>query len=394
MSNNKLKIYLIAGEPSGDALGARLMQALKKKTAGQIEFFGIGGDSMEHEGLQSLFDISELAIMGLWEVIPSIPKVLQRIRQTMADIVRIRPDAVVSIDSWSFGSRVQKKLRKLNLGIPQIHYVAPQVWAWKKKRARTMNKYVDHLLTLLPQEAKYFTPYGLATTFVGHPVIESPVAAADKQTFRRQYNLDDSRKIICLLPGSRHNEVSRLLPTFLQAAQILHRQHPELVFVIPTVKTVAERVKNMLQNSPLPVLVVEGEADRHNAMSAAAAAIAASGTVALELAIADVPHIIGYKVAPLTAALAKRFLHIRYVNLSNILLNRGIIPELLQDNCTAENIAAYINRFLAQDEFFQYQKTGLQEVRKVLGLGEQTPSENAADTILRLIAQNRGNNAS
>ena len=150
--NNNLKIYLIAGEPSGDALGARLMRALKKKTENRVEFFGIGGDTMEKEGMKSLFDISELAIMGLCEVIPSIPRVLKRIRQTVDDIMRIRPDVVISIDSWSFGSRVQKKLRALKTGIPQIHYVAPQVWAWKKKRARTMHKYVDRLLTLLPQE--------------------------------------------------------------------------------------------------------------------------------------------------------------------------------------------------------------------------------------------------
>jgi len=382
--SHKLKIYLIAGEPSGDALGARLMRAMKKKTDGNVEFFGIGGDTMEREGLQSLFDISELAIMGLCEVIPSIPKVLKRIRQTVDDIIRIQPDAVVSIDSWSFGSRVQKKLRKLKTGIPQIHYVAPQVWAWKKKRARTMHKYVDLLLTLLPQEPKYFTPYGMETVFVGHPVIESPVVHGDQKIFRQQYNLAADKKIICLLPGSRHNEVSRLLPTFLKAAEALYRQHPELVFVIPTVQTVSKRVKNMLSSSALPIFVVESESDRHNAMSAATAAIAASGTVALELAIADVPHIIGYKVAPLTAALVKHFLHIRFVNLSNILLGREIVPELLQERCTAENITDCINRFLNQDNLYSHQKEGLQEVRKILGLGTQTPSENACDAILKL----------
>lgn len=194
-----------------------------------------------------------------------------------------------------------------------------------------MHKYVDRLLTLLPQEPKYFTPYGLATDFVGHPVIESPVVNGDGETFRRKYDIEDGQKIICLLPGSRHNEVSRLLPVFLQAAQILKQQHPELFFVIPTVKTVAQRVKAMLANAALPVLVVEGEEDRHNAMSASTAAIAASGTVALELAIADVPHVIGYKVAPLTAALVKHFLHIQFVNLSNILLGREIVPELCRN---------------------------------------------------------------
>ncbi len=387
--STKLKIYLIAGEPSGDALGARLMRALKAKTENNVEFFGIGGDTMEKEGMTSLFDISELAIMGLCEVIPSIPKVLKRIKQTVEDIVKIHPDIVITIDSWSFGSRVQKKLRALKLGIPQVHYVAPQVWAWKKKRARTMYKYVDHLLTLLPQEPKYFTPYGLDTTFVGHPVIESPVVNGDETKFRQKYQIAADNKIICLLPGSRHNEVARLLPTFLEAAAILKQQHPELFFVIPTVKTVATRVKKMIKTSPLPILVVESEEDRHNAMSAATAAIAASGTVALELAIANVPHVIGYKVAPLTAILVKKFLHIQFVNLSNILLGREIVPELLQDNCQPENIVHYINRFLEKDNLYRYQQEGFKKVQSILGLGEQKPSERAADIILELIKKNK-----
>lgn len=387
--STKLKIYLIAGEPSGDALGARLMRALKAKTKNNVEFFGVGGDTMEKEGMTSLFDISELAIMGLCEVIPSIPKVLKRIKQTVNDIVKIHPDIVITIDSWSFGSRVQKKLRALKLGIPQVHYVAPQVWAWKKKRARTMYKYVDHLLTLLPQEPKYFTPYGLDTTFVGHPVIESPVVNGDETKFRQKYQIAADNKIICLLPGSRHNEVARLLPTFLEAATILKQQHPELFFVIPTVKTVAARVKEMIKTSSLPILVVESEEDRHNAMSAATAAIAASGTVALELAIANVPHIIGYKVAPLTAVLAKKFLHIQFVNLSNILIGREIVPELLQDNCQPATIVHYINRFLEKDNLYRYQQEGFKKVQTVLGLGEQKPSERAADVILELIKKNK-----
>lgn len=384
MSNN-IKIYLIAGEPSGDALGARLMRAMKKKTGGNVEFFGVGGETMEAEGFHSIFDISDLAVMGLAEVIPSIPKVLRHIKETVNDILHIRPDIVITIDSWSFGSRVQKALRRKKTGIPQMHYVAPQVWAWKKKRARTMYKYVDHLLTLLPQEPKYFIPYGLETTFVGHPVIESPVANANKETFRHEHNIPDNKRIISILPGSRHNEVASLLPTFIEAGQLLAEQYDDLVFVIPTVKTVEKRVKEIIKDCQLPLLVVEGSEDRHNAMCASSAAIAASGTVALELAIADVPHIIGYKVSKMTAFLAKRLLHIQFVNLSNILLGREIIPELLQEACTSANIAQYIKRFLNQDDLYRHQMNGLKKVRQILGLGEQTPSEKACDVILEMI---------
>ncbi len=389
MSNNKLKIYLIAGEPSGDALGARFMKAMKKKTSGNVEFFGVGGETMEAEGLNSLFDISDLAVMGIAEVIPSIPKVLRHIKETVNDIVRIRPDVVITIDSWSFGCRVQKALRKKKLGIPQVHYVAPQVWAWKKKRARTMHKYVDHLLTLLPQEPKYFTPYGLDTTFVGHPVIESPVAKGDKESFRKKYKISKDKRIVCILPGSRHNEVATLLPIFIETAQKLNATYDDLLFVVPTVKTVEKRVKGLMENCGFETLIVEGSEDRHNAMCASAAAIAASGTVALELAIANVPHIIGYKVSRLTAFLVKRLMHIQFVNLSNILLGREIVPELLQDACVPDNIARYIKRFLEQDDLYRHEIDGFKKVREVLGLGEQTPSENACDVVLNLIEKNK-----
>ena len=195
---------------------------------------------------------------------------------------------------------MQKILRQKKLGIPQVHYVAPQVWAWKKKRAKTMYKYVDLLLTLLPQEPKYFTPYGLQTVFVGHPVIESKVVHGDGADFRKKFNIAADKKIIVVLPGSRKTEVSKMLPVFLEAARKLYEENNSFCFVIPTVKTVSKMVKEMAEASNLPMVIVEDEDDRHNAFKAAEAAMAASGTVALELAIAGVPHIVGYKVSPLT----------------------------------------------------------------------------------------------
>lgn len=388
LPNRKLKVYLVAGEPSGDALGARLMHAMKKKTNNQVEFFGLGGDMMESEGIKPLFDISDLAIMGLTEIIPSIPKVLKRIKQTVEDIEAVHPDVIVTIDSWSFASRVQKAVRKKKLGIPQVHYVAPQVWAWKKKRAKTMYKYVDHLLTLLPQEPKYFTPYNLSATFVGHPVIESNVVKGDAKAFREQYKIGDEKRIIAILPGSRHTEVSRLLPVFLDTAKQLQALDKNFFFVIPTVKTVSKFVKEEAKASGLPILVLETEADRHNAFVASETAIAASGTVALELAIANIPHIIGYKVSALSAVLVKHFLHIQFVNLSNILLGREIIPELLQERCIPANIKSYITNILDKGDWYDKQMDGFKKVREVLGMGEQSPSENASDVLLKIIAEN------
>ncbi len=384
-----LKVYLIAGEPSGDLLGSRLMRALRQKTDGKVEFFGLGGDTMEAEGLKPIFDISDLSIMGLVEVIPSIPKVLRHLKNTIADIERIKPDIVITIDSWSFCSRVHKALRKLKLGIPQLHYVAPQVWAWKKKRARTMYKYIDALMTLLPQEPKYFTPHKLETVFVGHPVIESEVLRADGAAFCRRFNIPADKKIVAILPGSRKTEVSKLLPVFLESARQLLKQDQNFYFVIPTVRTVSQMVKDMSKDSGLPLQIVETQEDRYNAFQASCAAIAASGTVALELAICHIPHLIAYRVSGLTAWIAARFLKIQFVNLTNIMLGRLVVPELLQEQCTAGNISRTIQELLKQGDLYEREQEGFAKVKNILSNGEQTPSQNAADFVLDLVSRKR-----
>lgn len=381
-----MKIYLIAGEPSGDLLGSRLMRAIVAK-APDTEFFGLGGETMAREGLKSLFDIKELAVMGLLEVIPSIPRILGRIRQTVEDIERVKPDVVVTIDSFSFSARIHQALRKKNLKIPQVHYVAPQVWAWKKKRARTMYKYLDLLLTLFPYEPKYFTPYHLQAEFVGHPVIESAIIYGSKTDFRERFNIPPEQKIMAILPGSRKNEVSRLLPVFLSAAEEFYPKNKNYIFVIPTVQTVEDKVKALISKTDLPIIVLNNEADRYDALKASEVAIAASGTVALELAMIDVPHLIAYRVAPLTAFLVRHLLKIEFVNLSNILLGRAVVPELLQENCTKEKILYYVNRFLKKDDLYEKQMEGFEKVRQILGVSEQTPSANAADIIFKIIKE-------
>ena len=379
-----MKYYLIAGEPSGDSLGARLIKALRRKDK-NAEFYGVGGEGMQAEGIKSLFNISDLAVMGLAEVIPSIPRVLRHINETVADIQKVRPDVVVTIDSWSFSARVHKKLRQLKLNIPQVHYVAPQVWAWKKKRARTMYKYIDLLLTLFPQEPKYFTPYNLQTEFVGHPVIESEVVNGVKGDFKKRHHIPEENRLLLVLPGSRHNEVERLLPTFLEVVKQLHERYNDFSFVIPTVSTVAAQVKEMVKQSGLPIEIVEGTKERHDAFKSGDVAIAASGTVALELAIVDVPHIIAYKVPKLTEWLARHFIHIQFVNLSNILLGKEIVPELLQQDCCVEKIMYYVEQFMKHKPVYNQQMDGFEKVRKLLGMGQQTPSDNAAEAIIKTI---------
>ena len=380
-------VYLIAGEPSGDMLGARLMRALKEKNP-KIKFAGVGGENMEKEGMKSLFDITDLAIMGLAEVIPSIPKVLRHIRETVEDVENKKPDVVITIDSWSFSARVHKALRKKKIKVLQMHYVAPQVWAWKKRRAKTMYKYIDRLLTLFPNEPQYFIPHNLPTDFVGHPVVESSMINANPKEFLEKYQISPDKKIMLILPGSRHNEVANLLPVFLEMAEELKKLYPNLFFVLPTVKTVKQRVTDMVKNRQSDILVITTQGERYAAAKSAVAAVAASGTVALELAIVNVPHLVAYKVPPITAWLVRRLTHIKYVNLTNLLLDRPIVPELLQEDCNKEKLLATTKDLLnSKSELYKTEQKGFEDLRKVLGVGVMRPSQKAAEIVLEAIKE-------
>ncbi len=382
-------IYLIAGEPSGDMLGARLMRALKEKDK-TIEFCGVGGDNMQKEGLKSLFDITDLAIMGLVEVIPSIPKVLRHIKNTVKDITSKKPDIVITIDSWSFSARIHKALRKQNIKTFQMHYVAPQVWAWKKRRAKTMYKYIDHLLTLFPHEPKYFTPYKLKADFIGHPAIESSMLTTKTDDFKEKYNINENKEIALILPGSRHNEVANLLPTFLETAKELKKENNNLLFVLPTVSTVEKRVKEMVKEFESDILVINTQKERYQAARLAKFAIAASGTVALELAIINVPHIVCYKVPKLTAWIAKHFTNIKYINLTNILLDKQIIPELIQEECNKNKILKLSHELMDEkSELHIKEKKGFEELKIKLGVGKLNPSQKAAEIILENIKERK-----
>ncbi len=375
-----LSVYLVAGEPSGDLLGSRIMRALKKQTNGEVVFNGVGGETMADEGLKSLFNIADLAVMGLLEVVPSIPRILRRLNEVVNDIRAKKPDIVMTIDSFSFSVRVHQKIKKAGLNVPHVHCVAPQVWAWKKGRAKTLGRYVDRLFCLLPSEPAYFTPYGLQADFVGHPVIEGGADKGDKKAFYAQYNIPQEALVLCVLPGSRKNEIKYLLPIFKEATEKLVQRHPNLFVVIPTVDTVAERLETELKDWRVPHIIVRGEKERYHAFAAAQCAIAASGTVSLELAMAGVPHLIAYKVSKLTGYIARRLLKIKYVNLINLLTGKMIIPELLQEDCTAEKILEQTEKLIQNRE--QDVSEGLQR----LGVGQgQTPSEKIATLMIETV---------
>jgi len=383
-----VRVLVIAGEPSGDVLGARLMTALRRKAGEQpVEFLGVGGPKMEAAGLASLFPMSDIAVMGVAEVLPRLRLILKRIDAVVEAIRTHRPDAVVTIDAPDFCFRVAKRCRPL--GIPFIHYVAPSVWAWRPGRAKKVARSVDHLMALLPFEPPYFEREGLACTFVGHPVVESGADAGQAERFRARHDLAAEQPLVVVLPGSRRGEIGALLPVFADTLRRLRETHPGLAICVPTLPHWEDTVRKATRDWPFPVMVVTGDDEKFDAFAASRCALACSGTVALELALARVPAVVAYKVHPLTAWAVRRLIRIKYVNLVNIMLGRMLVPELLQQECRPDRLAAAIADLLDSPTARDEQIAGLHHVAAWLGAGGVPPSERAADVVIAEIAARR-----
>ena len=386
-------IYLVAGEPSGDLLGGRLMAALRERTRGEVRFAGIGGETMAAQGLVSRVPLSELAIMGVAEVLPSARRIFRRVAETVADIVAQQPAALVTIDSSGFTWRIAQRLRGQGQTLPLIHYVAPMVWAWRPGRARRMARWYDQLLALLPFEPPYFTAVGLSCAYVGHPVVESGADRGDGAGFRRRHGIGPETPLLTVLPGSRRGEVATLLPIFRATIARLLPRHPGLRIVVPTTEIVASRVVREVERWPVPSIVLRGTPEKYDAFAASNAALAASGTVALELAMAKLPAIIAYRINPLTHAYVSRVVKVDYANLVNVILEREAVPELLQYDCTPEKLAPAVEKLLDDQEAGAAQIAACQEALQVLGYGGVSPSLRAADEVLGAIARKAANRA-
>ena len=374
-------VYVIAGEPSGDILGARLMAALKER--GPVAFAGVGGPKMCEQGLDSLFPMEDLTVMGLAEVLPHLPKLLGRIRETIADVRTRRPAILITIDAPDFCFRVSSKL--CGEGIKLVHYVAPSVWAWKPGRAKKVAGFLDHLLALLPFEPPYFECHGLKTTFVGHSVVEGGAGKGDGAGFRDRHGISGDALMLVVLPGSRTSEISRLLPIFAETVAGLTSSHPDLKIVIPTLEKRLGSIKAAVADWPMDVLVVSGDTEKFDAFATANAAIAASGTVALELAISETPMVIAYKFNALTGWIARRLIKTPYANLVNIVLGRLVVPELIQEDCRPELLAAATAELLDDDAARVRQLDAIEEALKMMGKGGESPSGRAADVIMGIL---------
>ncbi len=296
MASDTQRIMLVAGEPSGDQLGAKLMASLRSLSPHRLEFLGVGGPGMTEEGLRSHLPMSDLAVMGIAEVVPRIPKLLGHIRRTARLARRERPAAIVTIDAPGFNFRLAKRLA--GSGIPIVHYVAPTVWAWRPGRAKAIAPLFDHLLALLPFEPPYFDKVGLDCTFVGHPVVETQ--RGDGPAFRERHGIPADAPVLAVLPGSRHSETSRLLGPFGAALKPIAQEIQELRIVVATLPHVADAVSGAARAWPGQPVVTTDPAEKMSAFQASDAALAASGTVSLELALAGVPMSVAYRVSPLT----------------------------------------------------------------------------------------------
>ncbi len=377
-------IYLVAGEPSGDVLGGSLMAALRLRTGGQVRFAGIGGPAMAEQGLDSLFPMSDLSIMGIIEVLPSLRRVFRRMDETAQAIRQAHPDVVVMIDSQSFSVRVARRLAPAPC--PIVQYVAPTVWAWKPWRAKHLARVVHRVLLLFPFERPYWDAVGLDAVEVGHPAAATQVPPAEREATRTRMLQGREGPLLTVLPGSRRGVIKRHLPIYRAAVERLLRDHPCLTVAIPTVPGMAAVMAEEVAGWPVPVDLVEGGvAERLAVMAAADAALATSGTVALELAAAGTPHVIAYRANALTAAIVRRMVRIDMASPVNLVAGRRVTPELIQEACTPERLADALSDLLGDAGAAQTQKAAMSDVMTALGRGGPPPSERAADAVLAMI---------
>ncbi len=383
MSKRPLTVMLVAAEASGDDRGAALARALRAQLGDQVRLVGVGGKRMAAEGVESPFDIAELSIFGLLEGLLAWRRVVQRADEAAALARREKPDVAVLIDSWGFTLRVAQRLRPL--GIPIIKYVAPQVWASRPGRAWTTARWYDHLLTIHTFDAPAFESEGLATTFVGDATLAIDFSRADPKRLRREIGAAPDAPILLVLPGSRPAEIDRVMPQFEAAVTLLKVDRPDLQIVVLAAPTVADLVRVRVAGWPHRAHVIEGEASKRDAMKAATVALACSGTVTTELALAGCPMVVGYRLGPVTHWILKRLIRTPYVVLFNIAAKAFVAPEMIQDDCNGPDLARELALRLDDPKFRARQIDRQNEALVKMGRGGPDPSSVASAAILEIL---------
>jgi lipid-A-disaccharide synthase len=382
------RIFLIATEESGDRIGANLMKVLRQRLGDAVLFEGVGGRAMAREGLTSLFPIEELSIVGLSAVVRQLPKILRLIRQTTDAVTEAVPDVLVIIDSPDFTHRVARRVRSRDPSIPIVDYVSPSVWAWRPGRARAMRRYVDHVLALLPFEPEaYRRLRGPPCSYVGHPLVEQ--IATLRPDNSEQARRDGTPPVLLVLPGSRRSEIRHHMAVFGATLGRLRAQGAAFDLILPTMPHLHEAVAGAASNWPVQPRIVVGEADKKAAFRIAHAALVKSGTVTLELALAAVPMVAAYRVGSAEAWVLRRAISTSSVILANLVIGENVVPEFVQENCTAEKLAQPLAEILADSPPRRRQSEAFARLDAIMSTGDQPPSVRAADIVLATMRKSR-----
>jgi lipid-A-disaccharide synthase len=385
------RIFLIATEESGDRLGANLMKVLRQRLGGAVRFEGVGGQSMAREGLTSLFPIEELSIVGLAAVVKQLPKVLRLIRQTAGAVMRAQPDILVIIDSPDFTHRVARRVRSRDASIPVVDYVSPSVWAWRPGRARAMRGYVDHVLALLPFEPdEYRRLHGPPCSYVGHPLTEQ--ISTLRPNVEEQRRRSQPPPVVLVLPGSRRSEISHHLAIFGEALGRLQAEGATFDLILPTMPHLSEAVRESVKGWSVTPRIVVGEQEKRAAFRIANAALAKSGTVTLELALAGVPMVTAYRVGAVEGWIVRRAINAKSVILANLVIGENVIPEFLQQDCTPEKLSGGLREILSDSDLRRRQLEAFARIGDIMSTGNQPPSVRAADIVLAMLRKSRGIN--
>lgn len=389
----ELRLFMVAGEHSGDALGGRLMAALNTRCEGAVRYFGVGGEHMQQQGLGSQFPLSDVAVMGPLSILPRLPRIVRRVYRTVSAAIAAEPDAVVIIDAPELTHPIATRIRRRRPRIPIIDYVSPSVWAWRPGRARRMRAYIDHVMALLPFEPEAHRRLGgPPCTYVGHPLIErmGEITAPGAEALAVRLGLDPTRPVLIVLPGSRSSEIGRLMTPFGQAVELLGRENgvePEVI--IPAAPRLRHQIEGELGSWRIRPHVIEGERDKFHAFRLARAALAASGTVTLELGLAGTPMVVAYRVDAIAARL-KFLVDVPSIVLANLVLGERAFPELVQEECRPDRLATALAAVMHEGPERQRQLAALKRIPERMHLAAGTPSEAAADIVLSLAAKGRG----
>ncbi len=381
-----LNLCVIAGEHSGDQLGGKLMAAINQSRGGTVHYSGVGGREMAARGLLSLFPLEDVAVMGLGAIAAQLPRLIARVNKSVDHVVSSQPDAVVIIDSPEFTHPIAKRIRKRAPHIPIIDYVSPSVWAWRSGRARKMRGYIDHVLALLPFEPRAHEQLGgPPCSYVGHPLVEriAWIKALDTAALASRLGLSADRPVLVVLPGSRSSEISKLMQPFGETIASLIAQGIKPQLIMPVVPAKRAQIEEHLATWPLKPQLVESEEDKFTAFRLGQAALAASGTVTLELAVAGTPMVVGYKVGQVTYQVMRRLVRAKSAVLANLILGDNAFPEFIHDTCTADHLAPALADLLHETPARRAQLAALARIPEALAVPGGSPSGAAAEIVLR-----------